>query len=89
MEAVLAAAVLLAAACRQQLRERQPQEQLPSDAQAITTGAKQGDFLSNALLEVHRAIAEGFSSLRMGEGFVFVQAKHLFSFDWQGDAETL
>ena len=68
---------------------QQPEEQQPSDVQAIPAGAQQRDLLANALLKGHRGVAESICSLRMGEGFVFIQAKHLFGFDWQGDAKTL
>ena len=68
---------------------QQPEEQQPSDAETIPAGAKQSDLLADALLKGHRGIAEGISSLCMGEGFVLIQAKHLFGFDWQGDAKTL
>ena len=68
---------------------QQPEEQQPSDVQTIPAGPQQSDLLANPLLEAYRAVAESFCSLRMGEGFVFIQAKHLFGFDRQGDAKTL
>ena len=54
----------------------------------MPAGTEQGDLLANALLKGHRGVAEGICSLRMGEGFVFIQAKHLFRFDRQGNAKT-